>query len=256
MGSLASADAGLPLVLLPGTLCDERLFAPLLDRLKDDSVIAGDIIVGDMGLAASTPGLARALLATLPPRFALAGFSLGGIVALEMAAQAPRRVARLALLDTTARPDPASNAAVRRQAARDAEAHGTDGYILGAWDQSVAPVNRGRADLRDTLLRMARAGGAELLARQGEVAINRADSRPRLPAIEAPTLVLAGEHDAVCPVEAQREMARAIPGAEMVVIPDAGHFAPLENPDAVAHHISRWLHGRFVPQPRQAEETT
>lgn len=241
----------MPLVLLPGTLCDERLFAPLADRLEQ-----GPVIVGDMGLASSAPGLARALLATLPARFALAGFSLGGIVALEMVAQAPERVARLALMDTTARPDPAPNAALRRQAARDARAHGTDGYILGSWEQLVAPVNRGRRDLRDTLLAMARAGGAALLARQGEVAIARADSRPRLPAIRAPTLVLAGEHEAVCPVEAHREIARAIPGAEMAVIPDAGHFAPLENPDAVAHHITRWLLGHAVPQPRQAEETT
>ena len=102
----------LPLVLLPGTLCDARLFAPMLTHLKGI-----DTIVPELRGASSTPDMAAALLATLPPRFALAGFSLGGIVALEMAAQAPERIVGLALLDTTARPDPDDNHLTRREAA-------------------------------------------------------------------------------------------------------------------------------------------
>src|SRR5437868_10378145 len=93
-----------PLVLLPGTLCDERVFFPLLERLSPWT-----IMTPSLGDAESAPDIARHLLQTLPPRFALGGFSLGGIIALEMIAQQPERITRLALIDTTARPDPETN---------------------------------------------------------------------------------------------------------------------------------------------------
>lgn len=233
---LSAEPPPVPLLLLPGTLCDERLFRPVLDALGGYPAA-----VADMTAAAGTAELVRAILAAAPPSFALAGFSLGGIVALEMIAQAPGRVRRLALIDTTARPDPPANAAVRRQAVAEARSEGIDGYIAKSWDRLVAPGNRDRSDLYGTILAMARAGGAEVLASQSEVAITRADSRPRLRAIGVPTLVLAGEAEAVCPIEAHREIAEAIPQAEFHLVRGAGHFAPLENPLATAFHLRRWL---------------
>ena len=98
-----------PLLLLPGTACDERVFAPVVERLGDYPVV-----IGDMGGAQTMPDLADAILATAPPVFLLAGFSLGGICALEMIARQPQRVVGLALIDTTPRPDPPANADVRR----------------------------------------------------------------------------------------------------------------------------------------------
>lgn len=226
----------LPLLLLPGTVCDARLFAPLLKRL---ALPVTRVI--DMTGEATTPDLARRILAEAPERFSLLGFSLGGIVALEMVAQAPERVARLALVDTTPCSDPAANADKRRAAVARARAEGMDGYILDAWSNLVAPRNVDDADLQAWILAMARDAGPDVLASQSEVAIHRLDSRPRLGAIKVPTLVLAGEAERICPLEAHREIADGIPGAWLFTIPDAGHFAPLENPAAVARHIRNWL---------------
>lgn len=225
-----------PLLLLPGTACDRRVFAPLIDRIGDYP-----IVLGDTGGARTMPDLAEAILEAAPPVFLLAGFSLGGICALEMIARQPERIVKLALIDTTPRPDPPANAVMRRKAVANARERGMDSFILDAWPRLVAPVNVDDEALRDTIVAMARDCGPDRLSDQAEVAIHRADSRLRLSAITQPTLVLAGAHEQVCPLEAQHEIAAGIPGAVLHLIDDAGHFAPLENPDAVALHIGRWL---------------
>lgn len=225
-----------PLILLPGTVCDARLFAPLLDLLGHP-----DARVMDMMEERSTSELAVRILADAPERFNLLGFSLGGIVALEMIAQAPHRIAGLALLDTTPRPDPNANAITRRGAVAKARLEGMDGYILDAWSRLVSPSNAESAALRETIVAMARDAGPEVLDSQSEVAIHRVDSRPRLGAIDVPTLVLAGTDEQVCPLAAHEELAAGIPNARYFTIPAAGHFAPLENPAAVARHVRDWL---------------
>lgn len=230
-----------PLLMLPGTACDKRLFEPLIERIG-----ACNVIVADMTGARTMPDLARKILGEAPANFALLGFSLGGIAALEIMAQAPHRVRRLALIDTTARPDPPANAVTRRRAVSDASENGMDGFILDAWERLVAPINAGDQALRGTILAMARDCTGDGLADQTEIAIHRADSRPRLAAIAVPTLVLAGAHEQVCPLEAHSEIADTIPGAEFHIIKDAGHFAPLENPGAVAAHVKKWLVGKWL----------
>lgn len=224
------------LVLVPGTACDVRVFQPILDRLKHPHTITIEI-----DGVRSMPDAARRILSKAPERFVLCGFSLGGIAALEIVAQAPERVEKLVLIDTTPRPDPIENAAVRRKAVAEAEARGMDSFIIDAWEKLVAPVNIDRQDLRSTIISMAIDCGVKKFADQAEVAINRADSRPRLRAIIQPTLVLAGESEVICPIGAHREIADGIPGAEFGVIPRAGHFSPLENPRAVASQIARHL---------------
>ncbi|MDB5535439.1 MAG: ester cyclase [Devosia sp.] len=240
----------LPLLLLAGTLCDARLFTPLMQQLDlpDMQVIA-------MTGATTAAEMARRILADAPQRFSLAGFSLGGIVALEMIAQAPERIARLALIDTTPRPDLPGNAEIRRAAVIKARAEGLDSYVLDGWPGQVAPVNQDNNALRQTVLAMARDAGAEVLAAQSELAIERADSRPRLGAINVPTLILAGEHDGVCPLPAQEELTTGIAGARFFTIPDAGHFAPLENPAAMARHIRQWLQQTNRLSPNQTLQT-
>lgn len=235
----------LPLLLLPGTACDDRVFAPVIERLGDYPVV-----IGHMDGARTMPDLAAAILASAPPRFLLAGFSLGGICAFEMIARQPERIAKLCLIDTTARPDPPANAEVRHKAVRDARENGMDGYILDAWQRLVAPVNADDMALRETIVAMARDCGPDRLAEQADVAIFREDSRPRLSAITQPTLVLAGVHEQVCPLDAQDEIVAGIAGSELHLVADAGHFAPLENPAAVALHLKRWLEGGPDPLPQ------
>ncbi|WP_375599815.1 alpha/beta fold hydrolase [Devosia sp. Naph2] len=239
--------AAVPLLLLPGTVCDARLYAPLMAELNHP-----DMRVMDMTGARTTPDLAERILAEAPERFALAGFSLGGIVALEMVAQAPERIERLALIDTTARADPEPNAKIRRDAVAKAREVGMDGYILDTWEKLVSPKNLADAKLKTIILAMARDAGAEVLAAQSEVAIHRADSRPRLGAICAPTLILAGADEQICPLAAHEELARGIAGARFFTIPNAGHFAPLENPAAVARHMRDWLSGADANNAAQA----
>ncbi len=224
-----------PLVLLPGSLCDARLFAPLLERLP-----GVDARVVPLEGADIVPALAAALLEWLPPRFALLGFSLGGIVALEIVAQAPERVARLALLDTTPRPDPPANHAARRAAVEQAAAMGI-GRLVAEMLCPLYFADGVPVDCIALAVAMAEDLGLDVMRRQTELNIHRADSRPRLGAIAVPTLVLCGAEDRLCTPDTHRAMAAAIPGATLVIVPGAGHFPLLELPDVTAGAVSGWL---------------
>jgi pimeloyl-ACP methyl ester carboxylesterase len=226
-----------PVLLLPGTLCDARIFEQVAAAFTGHRVI--DIPINGAEL---TTALARQILATAPPSFALVGFSLGGIVALEIAALAPDRVAGLALIATTARPDPTENAETRRKLVTDASKRGlTAHYLDQVWPGSTAPLRQHSATLRAIGVAMAEATTIASYAQQAEIAISRADSRPRLPRLTMPTLVLCGATDSVCPVDRHREIADAMPAAELVIVPDAGHLVLLEAPAEVAPHLARWL---------------
>lgn len=226
-----------PLVLLPGTLCDERVWQPVVCRLLHRPVIVKPL-VGE----ASTAAMARRLLAELPDRFALAGFSLGGIVALEMIAQAPGRITRLALVDTNARPDPPANHTARRNAVERAAQLGMDRYVSDKlWSVYVSGDHVADDAKRGLVAAMSAAAGLETFRQQTEIAISRADSRPRLGAIRVPTLVLCGAEDKLCTPAVHEEMAAGITGARLVLVPRAGHFALIEEPDAIAAAMRDWL---------------
>lgn len=240
--------ASLPLLLLPGTLCDERVFAPLLDRLP-----AGDVVVPAL-TDRDVEAAARRLLAAAPPRFALLGFSLGGIVALEMALAAPERVAGLALIDSNVTPvDPTLHDRRRRQAAT--AIHDIGRYVRDVlWPNYVAPSRRGDTDLRALLVAMAEAAAGASFAAQTELALSRPDQRDRLARLAMPVLILAGADDALAPPALQHEIAALLPDVAVAIIDGAGHFAPLEQPDAVAAHVAAWLAriGR-PPTPRSPD---
>lgn len=238
-----------PLVVLPGTLCDDRLFAPLRQRMGDRETIFIPL-AGER----STAAMAKHVLARAPERFALLGFSLGGIVAMEIAAVAPRRVAGLALVATNARADPPDNAARRRAEVARAQSAGLTAYVDGLWQEAVAPAHAQNTALRGLLSEMAEDAGAAIFAEQAEIAIDRVDSRARLPNITVPTLVVCGEDDRVCPPHLHREIAEAAPAATLAIVPDAGHFLPLEQPDALAGEVARWLE-RLHPLPDNDPET-
>ena len=220
-----------PLLLLAGTLCDARVFAPMLDAM---GMVAPTL---KMEGADSAAEMARHILAVAPERFALCGFSLGAIVALEILAQAPERVDRLALLACNARAMPDEIVAGRREAGR----KGGISYVDAVWDASVPAWRRDDAELRDTLHAMAADTAPETLRQQIEIAISRVDSRPRLSAIAVPTLVLCGTEDRVCAPELSREIAAAITGAELVLVEQAGHYVSLDQPQTVAAALGEWF---------------
>jgi pimeloyl-ACP methyl ester carboxylesterase len=226
------------LVFVPGLLCDDRLWRAQAQALAG----VADAWVADVTRSDTMPGLARDLLSDCPfQRFALAGLSMGGYVALEVMRQAPRRVARLALLDTSARAD----APEQSQKRRDFIALAERGRFLGVTD-ALLPMLIHRSRLADEELvtavkDMARRVGKEAFVRQELAIMSRADSLPLLPAIACPTLALCGRQDALMPLERHEEIAAAVPGARLEIVEDCGHLSSLERPDAVSAALERWL---------------
>jgi len=226
-------DDRLPLLLLPGTLCDARVFASILPS-------AHATIVADLTGETDMVALAESVLAHAPPRFIALGFSLGGIVALEIAARAPDRVAAMVLIATTARAVPVSQHAQRRaQAAGAKDAVALIDEIL--WWSYVHPDRIADPALHERVCAMARDCPPGSFARQTEVALSRFDSRPRLPGYEMPVLILSGTDDVVAQPDTQAELAAGLPNARIETIPAAGHFVTLEQPALCANAIARWL---------------
>lgn len=225
------------LLLLPGLLCDARLWRDQVAALG-----AGvRCVVADLGQDDSLRAMAaRAIAAVGAPRFALCGLSMGGYVALEVMRQAPDRVTRLALLDTSARPDTPEQA--RRRHGLIALA-GT-GRFRGVTPRLLPLLLHPRhveGPLAAEVAAMAERVGREAFLRQQAAILGRPDSRPDLPGIAVPTLVAAGEADALTPPCLAREMAAAIPGARLALLPGCGHLPPMEDPSATTALLRAWL---------------
>jgi len=227
----------LPILLVPGLLCTARLYAeqiPALGRL-------GPVIVADHTRDDSMAAIAERILAAAPPRFALAGLSMGGYVAFEIVRRAPERAARLALLSTTARLDPPEITERRRGQIALAQ-EGRFGAVADM--QFPLLVDRSRLDDEglQTLVRlMADETGAEAFVREQTAIIGRADSRPDLAGIACPTLVVVGDGDELIAPENSVEIADGIPGARLVTIAECGHLSALERPARVTAALTEWL---------------
>lgn len=227
----------IPLVLLPGLLTDERLWANQRAALAE----AADIRVADLTRDDSMAGMAARLLADAPPRFALAGLSMGGYVALEVLRRAPERVAGLALLDTTARPDTPEQSARRTEALALARSGAFVRIMPALLPLLVHPDHLKDPAIGGLAREMAAAIGPDAFIRQQTAIMARPDSRPGLPAIACPTLVLVGRQDQITPPDRAEEMAEAIPGARLAVIEECGHLSALEQPAAVGAALAGWL---------------
>jgi pimeloyl-ACP methyl ester carboxylesterase len=227
----------LPIVLIPGLNCSARLYAgqiPALWRF-------GPVTVADHTRDASIPAIASRILAAAPPFFALIGLSMGGYIAFEIMRQAPQRVAKLALLDTGARPETAEQTARRQGPMAMARA----GKLIEVADESfvffVHPDRHGDVALREVVRAMAEETGADAFLRQQQAIMARPDSRPGLAAIACPTLMLVGEQDGGTPPELAREIASAIAGTRLVIVPDCGHLSTIEQPQAVTQALVEWM---------------
>ncbi|CAN7468142.1 alpha/beta fold hydrolase [Caulobacter sp. LjRoot300] len=224
------------LILLPGLLNDAELWRDQVSGLAD----VARCQVPDLTHGESLRQLAEQVLADAEPTFALAGFSMGGYVAQEIARIAPERIARLALIDTAIRADTPQRAAQRR-AVNAAASH--EGAFLGVADRLMASyVDASRLDDKDLTGRiqaMTQRLGREVFLRQNGLA--REDGAAALRALRCPIVIICGEHDAITPLAGQHEMAHAIGCSHMVIIPNAGHMTPMEAPEAVNAALRRWL---------------
>jgi len=223
--------------LLPGLLGDADAFGPQLEALRPRF----ECKVADLTGADTIAGLARDALGQAPQgRFALAGHSMGGYVALEMVRQAPERVAKLALLNTNARPDSAESAENRRRLIALAEKD-FPAVIAALMPKLLSAKHQQEAAMTGLVTEMALGVGKERFARQERAIIGRIDSRPHLGRIRCPTLVVAAREDAIMPVEILEELARAIPGARLAIVEDSGHMASIEQPAEVTKLLEEWL---------------
>ena len=224
------------LLLLPGTLCDARIFRHQCRTLRD----VADLRALDYARLDRSGAWLDRLLGELPEQFSIAGFSLGGLWALELLRRAPQRVQRLALIASNARP--ASGRARRRSASqwRVWQSQGPAAVARGAKPayfhhpsqrQRHGPLVRAMAD--GTPRQVARAEFAWAAARP--------DSLPALHDFGGPLLLVSGEHDRLCPAAWQREMLQAQPAARWLELPRVGHFVPLEAPGRLSLALRQWL---------------
>ncbi len=234
--ALARLPRRQPLLLLPGALCDAALFRHQIAGLSD----IADVRVGDLTRDDSIPAMAERVLAAAPARFALAGLSLGGYVALEIMRRAPDRVARLALLGTTAEAEQGAGEGASGNQARGG-ASGALGSMGPMTSLLVHPMRLGDRRLTVILNAMAERVGRKAFQRQQRASLHRPDSRGDLAAIRCPVLLLSGRQDPIVPAVAVAAMAKEIEGSRTIVIEECGHLSPLERPEAVTKALREWL---------------
>ena len=226
-----------PLVLIPGLACTKALFADQIAALTGSR----EVIIGDHMQHDTMADIAAHILATAPKRFALAGLSMGGYISLEIVRQAPERVERLALLDTSARADTPEKIEQRHEALGLAAAGKFMAVCHSTLDLSIAASRHGDVDLKTEIIDMAVDTGADVWAQQVRAIIGRKDSVPLLAEITCPTLVVVGDEDQLTPPDLAVEMADGIAGARLEVIADCGHMSTMERPDQLTGLLQDWL---------------
>ena len=226
-----------PLIFLSGMMCDARLFAPQITAFEGDRAVHVSPIAGHE----TVHELAAEVLVNAPPVFALAGLSMGGIVAMEMLAQAPERVERIALLDTNPYAELPAIAAKREPQLEAVKA----GKLEAVMRDKMMPYYLADASANPALLElcwdMARGLGNDVFMRQSRALASRPDQQHTLRNYAGPALVLCGEHDRLCPLERHETMHDLLPNSTFEVIKNAGHLPTLEQPQNTTAALARWL---------------
>ena len=230
-------DNSMPILLVPGLVSSPRIYAPVVPALWQFGPVTVANHIRDDHMAL----IARRILAEAPPRFALAGHSMGGYIAFEIMRQAPERVAKLALLNTQARSDTPEATTRRRTMMARARGGEYRAMLDELFPGFVHPSRREDATLRQLVYDMGEDVGAEAFVRQQEAIISRPDSRPVLAAIKCPTLVLSGDEDNTIPNALSVEMGDNIHNAKLVILPNCGHLPQVEQPEATAKALVEWL---------------
>ncbi|MEL7164110.1 MAG: alpha/beta fold hydrolase [Pseudomonadota bacterium] len=226
-----------PLVLLPGLMCDARLFGPQIAEMSADTAVT----VAPITRGERIEEIASGLLDELPARFALAGLSMGGIVAMELLRRAPDRITRLALMDTNPQAETPQVAAMREPQIVKVRAGRLDDVMRDEMKPKYLAPGPYRDQILDLVLDMARSLGPDVFIRQSRALQRRRDQQATLRKCKVPTLILCGAHDALCPVKRHTFMAELIEGAELRIIESAGHLPTLEAPDETTTALRAWM---------------
>jgi pimeloyl-ACP methyl ester carboxylesterase len=225
------------LILVPGLLCDDTIWNAQVDAFA----ATHEVIVPIVDDCDSIADMAAAVLARTPERFALAGHSLGGRIALEAIRQAPSRVTRLALLDTGVHPCTPTEPPRRHELLSLADREGMSA-LAGVWlPPMVHPARHRDSSVMAPLVAMVERRTPATFRNQVTALLNRPDATTVLAAIRCPTLVLCGREDSWSPLAQHQQIAAAIPGSRLSVIDDCGHMAPFERPAEVSRALEKWL---------------
>ena len=225
------------LILGSGLLCDSEIWAYLTEQLSDIAQIRLAETQQDDNLSA----MAKRLLNSAPPRFAYAGFSMGGYLGFELLRQAPHRIDKLALLSTTAQPDTAEHIQLREMFIELTQQNNFEQAVNRNLTLFLTPPFNNDPQLRNTLQSMAKRIGPQAYIRQLNLIINRPDSRPLLRDIKIPTSIICGREDQLTPITKHQEIAMQITHAQLHVINNARHFIILEQPQVVADILRNWM---------------
>ncbi|MGV0958951.1 MAG: alpha/beta fold hydrolase [Limnohabitans sp.] len=232
-------------LLVPGLMCNEAVWAPVISLIGH----AATCQVVDHGLARSLPQMAEQLLRQAPARFAVAGHSMGARVALEVYRQAPERVSHIALLDSGHLPRALGVAGVQEQDKRYQLLHmaRTQGvrHMARVWVQGmVHPQRLSDAGLIESIVQMFERKTPEVFEAQIQALLDRPDATAVLQSLTVPTLIACGDQDLWAPIAQHQAMQALVPKAVLQTVPDAGHMAPMEQAQAVAAMLLRWLQAR------------
>lgn len=229
-------NARIPLLLLPGLLNDAELWRGQMTGLAD----MADCTVGDLTQGTTMQAVADAVLAQAPPRFALAGFSLGGFVAQQILRTAPQRVLRLALVDTAFQPDTPERAAQRAAQVASVRLPGRfQGFGNSLMKSYIDASRLGDHALIQRVRDMTARLGADVFLQQS--GLGRADGSEVLAAYRDPLLIVCGCNDRITPLSISEAMQALAPHATLVALPDCGHLSPMEKPDEVSAAMRHWL---------------
>jgi pimeloyl-ACP methyl ester carboxylesterase len=240
-----------PLVLLPGLLCDQAVWQGQIEALRD----VADCTCMNWGHLDSIPAMAERVLQLAPERFSLAGHSMGGRVAFQVVRLAPQRVARLALFNTGVDAKPPGEAGEteerkRRALLQIAKERGMRAMALEWLPGMMKPGRMSDAALVESIVTMIARKTPEIYEAQMLALLGRPDAKPVLPTIGCPTLLLSGREDGWSPPARHEEMAATIPHSRVVIVPDSGHMAPMEQPAAVSAAMREWLRPAVASEPR------
>lgn len=225
-----------PFLLIPGLNANARVYASATDALWQ----FGPVMIANHLEGEGITSIARNILDSAPPTFALGGFSFGGYLAFEILRQAPQRVVKLALIDTSARQDSPELIETRRRRIELTKGGKFGLVVEQSFAASVHPDHVDDERLMDIHRSMSLGNGPDVYVRHQEAIINRPDSRGDLQRIAVPTVIVVGEADQITPVEAAREMEANIPASHLVIVRSAGHLALLEQPHVVNTALIDW----------------
>jgi pimeloyl-ACP methyl ester carboxylesterase len=224
------------LILVPGLVCDGAVWAHQRAGLAD----VADCVVPDVARPDTMQAMASEVLAAAPEKFAIAGFSMGGYVALEVFRQAPHRVTRLALIDTGARADSPEQTVNRKAAIADCQAGRYVAAIENLLPLLLHPA-RLTEPLADQVRAMAARIGSDCFVRRILALMSRTDARDLLRAAKIPIRIICGREDRLTPIARSQEIAEITPGARLSIVDDCGHMPLLERPQAATALMRDWM---------------